>query len=281
MKENGFDTALLESGELLKRGFSSLIGNIGRTVAVITLIVAALVSFTDIGFHDLKAESFTSTLILMLVASYVMFFSLEEAGERLGEESEEYKSAAESYKAALDGISPEEIGALRDFCTEYSKEELEFRRRSYLLSYGYTPEDFEEYKNGGAVSRRRKRRFAKAESLKAVSLTPTLLLSKDRASRKSELKNPEKGKLPSLILRLVPMTLGTLFTASVMLVSKEGLTASTVIESIMRLATLPIVGFKGYSVGYSYAKHTEVRWIETKTRLLRAFLSKRGLCEAN
>ncbi len=275
MKESGFDTALLESGELLKRGFSSLIGNVGRTVAVITLVVAALVSFTDIGFHDLKAEGFTSTLILMLVASYVMFFSLEEAGERLGAQSEEYKSASDGYKAALDRISPEEIGALRDFCTEYAKEELKFRRRSYLLSYGYTEADLEEYKKGGAVMRRRKRRLIKAERLKAVTLTPTLLLSKSRASRKSELKNPESGKLISLVLRLVPMTLGTFFTASVMLASKDGLTASSIIESIMRLATLPIVGFKGYSVGYSYAKHTESRWIETKTRLLRAYASKR------
>lgn len=275
MKENGFDTALLESGEMLKRGISSLVSNVGRTVAVITLAVAALVSFTDIGFHDIGAASFTSTLVLMLVASYVMFFSLEEAGERLGEECEEYKHAKEGYEAALDMISPDEIGALRDFCTKYSEQELEFRRRSYLLSFGYTLADLDEYKRGGAFPRRHVRHFIKAEKLKAVPLNPSQLLSKGRASRKSELKSPDGGKLASLVMRLVPMTLGTLFTASVMLVSKDGLTASTVIESIMRLATLPIVGFRGYSVGYSYVKHSEVRWIETKTRLLGAYIESR------
>jgi hypothetical protein len=112
--------------------------------------------------------------------------------------------------------------------------------------------------------------------MKAVILTPSMLLSKERASRTSELKNPERTKLPALVLRLVPITFGMLFTTSVMLVSRDGLTASTVIESIMRLATLPIVGFKGYSVGYTYAKRTESRWISTKTRLLRAYIARRA-----
>ena len=60
MKDGGFDTALLETGELIKRSFFSLIGNVGRTIAVITLAVASLVTFTDVGFHDLKTASFTS-----------------------------------------------------------------------------------------------------------------------------------------------------------------------------------------------------------------------------
>ena len=116
----------------------------------------------------------------------------------------------------------------------------------------------------------------KAKKMKAVILTPSMLLSKERASRTSELKNPERTKLPALVLRLVPITFGMLFTTSVMLVSKDGLTASTVIESIMRLATLPIVGFKGYSVGYTYAKRTESRWLLTKTRLLKAYIARRA-----
>jgi hypothetical protein len=276
MKDGGFDTALLESGELLKKGFSSLIGNVGRTVAIITLAVAALVTFTDVGFHDLKTASFTSTLLLMLVASYIMFFSLEDAGERLGEQSEEYKAALDGYNAALGEIEPDEIGALRDFCTVYSEEELKFRQRSYLISCGYSPSELDEKENGGTDECRRKRAIMKAKKMKAVILTPSMLLSKERASRTSELKNPERTKLPALVLRLVPITFGMLFTTSVMLVSKDGLTASTVIESIMRLATLPIVGFKGYSVGYTYAKRTESRWISTKTRLLRAYIARRA-----
>ena len=276
MKDGGFDTALLETGELIKRSFFSLIGNVGRTIAVITLAVASLVTFTDVGFHDLKTASFTSTLVLMLVASYIMFFSLEEAGERLGEQSEEYKSSLAEYKSAVKEIEPNEIGALRDFCTCYSEQELKFRQGSYLISRGYSPRDLDEYKNGGTDECRRKRAIMKAKRMRAVTLTPALLLSSDRAGKTSELNSPERAKMSCIAMRLVPITLGMLFTASVMLVSKEGLTASSVIESIMRLATLPIVGFKGYSVGYSYAKRTESRWLGTKTRLLRAYIATKS-----
>ena len=276
MKDCGFDTALLETGELLKRGFSSLIGNVGKTVAIITLAVASLVTFTDVGFHDIKTATFTSTLVLMLTASYIMFFSLEEAGERLGKESEEYVAALKQYEAAHSRIAPEEIDALRSFCTEYSEKELKFRQRSYLICRGYSPSALDENENGGTDECRRRRAIMRAKRMKAVVITPYMLLSKERVSKRSEFRNPERAKLVSLTLRLVPVTLGMLFTTSVMLVSKEGLTAGAVIESIMRLATLPIVGFKGYSVGYSYTKTSESRWLSTKTRLLEAYVSKRG-----
>ena len=44
-------------------------------------------------------------LIMMLIASYVMYFSLEDAGEKLGRETDAYKSANERYEALRGRIS--------------------------------------------------------------------------------------------------------------------------------------------------------------------------------
>ena len=60
-------------------------------------------------------------------------------------------------------------------------------------------------------------------------------------------------------------------TVSVILTAKSGLSAATVIEGILKLSTLPIVGFKGYAGGYSYIRKSYIPWIETKRRLLQAY----------
>ena len=63
-------------------------------------------------------------------------------------------------------------------------------------------------------------------------------------------------------------------TVSVMLTAKEGLTGADVLNGILKLSALPMIGFKGYSQGYSYAKHTLTLWTETKANILEAFLQE-------
>ena len=129
-----FDSVLLDTGAAIKKKYTSLISNMGRAVALITLIVAALVTFTDIGFGDLRGEAFTSNLLLMLIASYVIYFSLENAGERLGQESEEYTAAAKKQKELCRLVTGDMIGSLRSFIENYALEELEYRKKMRLSS---------------------------------------------------------------------------------------------------------------------------------------------------
>jgi hypothetical protein len=274
MKDNNFERALLGTDDVIKRGRDLLINNVGKTVAPITLLLACLVTFTDISFYELGTERFTSTLVMMLIASYLMYFSLEDAGERLGEESEEFKEAAELYQSAVGKIRPEEIDTLRDYLARYSDVELDFRRRSYITAKGFALAEYESYRNGRVCDKRARRVFRQADRMRVVPITPGLLLDGEAESSKSELLSPQKGKLTRLIFKLIPSTVGMIFTATVMLGTKDGLTASTVIESILRLVTLPIVGFRGYSLGYSYAKCTRSSWIKTKTRIIDAYLTE-------
>jgi len=272
--KSSFDEGLLTSGELMKRGYSLLAENVGKTVAIITGIVAVLVTFTEVGFLDVNTESFTSTLILMLIASYLMYFSLEDAGEKLGRESVEYTEAEKRYDAIRRSISGEMLPSLREFCTEYSKEELSYRRSSLLLSSGYTEEEFEAYLKGKSFPKEAERIFKRVEKMKSIELSPSLLLEKNGKARRSELTDPERHKLPTLLLKLIPSTLCMIFTVSIMITTKEGLTIEGVIEGILKLSTLPVIGLKGYSGGYSYAKYSLTEWLNTKHSLLEAFLKR-------
>ena len=218
-----FEISLLESGEILKRGATALLNNVGKTVAIITLTVTALVLFTDISFADFNRESFTSTMAIMLMASYLMYFSLEGSGERLGEESEEYKSSKSACDALIGRVGGEKIGALRAFCKEYSEEEASYRRMNLLISKGYSVEEYLAYKKGEPAPKGAARVFKKADRLKATALTPKELLAKERSGTKSELHNPESSKLLRTLIRLLPTTVCTTVTVSVMLTTKDNL----------------------------------------------------------
>ena len=272
-----FESSLLDSGELMKKGCIAIVSNIGRTVAIITVIVAALVVFTDIGFSDFGTERFTSTLFIMLIASYIVYFSLEDAGEKLGEETEEYKRSEKRYTTLVKSISGESIPSLRKFCAEYSAEELKYRRENMLYSYGYTYKEYEDFHRGiipDDILPRTRRAYLRADLMKAVTLTPKTLLSQERSSRKSELSNPETSKLLRMVISLIPSTVCMTVTVSLMLTAKENMGPAEIIDGLLKLSTLPIIGLRGYAAGYNYSKHTISMWNDTKSRLIEAFLKE-------
>lgn len=269
-----FEASLLEAGRIMQRGMVTLAANVGKVTAIITLVVSALVLFTDISFADFGTESFTSTLAVMLISSYLMYFSMSESGERAGEACEEYKSALERWTTLSKEVSGERIPDLRDFCKGYSDSELKYRRENLLASLGYTEDEYSDYLSGGECTPSAKRAFRRAHRLRAIELTPKMLLSTHSARSKSELENPQKSKHIGMILKLIPTTVCMTVTVSVALTAKDNLSATTVIDGIFKLASLPIIGLRGYASGYFYARYTYPLWLDTKSRLLDAFLKE-------
>ena len=266
------EISILEGSATIRRTLISILQNMGRIIAILTLLVSALVLFTDISFSDFRSQGFTSTLLVMLFSSYIIYFSMEEAGENLGEETEEYKSAKAEFLKLKERLGGEKITALREFCKSYSGEELEYRREEFLMQNGLSKEDYEGYKRGERTSRKERRILRSADKMRPFSLSPKILLSGEGRGLKSELSNPERTKLLNLFLKLIPTTLCMLVTISVMLSAKKDLDAAGVIEGIFKLSSLPIIGFRGYAAGYSYVKEKKIFWINTKSRLLDAFL---------
>lgn len=265
---------LLDTGSMISRGYCYLAANAGKAIALITLLVAALVTFTEVAFADLSRGVITPTVLTLLIASYTMYFSLEDAGERLGEESEEYKAALERYSGVRAKITADMIPALREFCSRYSSEELTHRRSTLMLEHGVSEQEYRDYLSGASVEWRRGLILKKIKNMKSTALTPTLLLSRERRRAASELKNPDGMKLPSMLLKMIPTTLCTFFTASLILTTKESLTAETVLDGILKLSSLPVVGFRGYTSGYSYVKGRSAGWLDMRASILESFLSE-------
>lgn len=266
------DLEIIASGTLLKRGYSLLVANVGKTIALITLLIAAIVSFAEIGFSDFHGESFTSTLIMMLIASYVMYFSLEDAGEKLGRDDDGYKTARKQFDGLRERIKGKDIIALRKFCLDYIESDLEYRRNNLLFSLGYTAEEYKRYLTGDDIGRKAKKDLRRVKQIRRAELSAANLLSHDHRLE-GELKNPESYRLLHMIIKLIPSTVCMFFTISVMITVRDNLTAAGVIEALIKLSTLPIIGLKGYAAGYQYATEREKSWLEVKTRLLDLFLN--------
>ena len=264
---------LLALDGLLKQGVGYAVTNSGKIIATITFVIAILTTFTNITFAEFGGESFTIALTVMLVSSYIMYFSLEDAGEAEGARTKEHAEAKARFLEAKKKVHPDNIEELREFCLNYSENELNYRRRNFLCENGLTLSQFNSYKNGTSYPRRIRRIMRKANSMKAVRLTVARLLSTSQGTPQSELSPPERGKICSVLVSLIPSTLCTIFTVSIILTTKSELTVSTVMDGIIKLSALPLIGFKGFLDGYRYAKESKASWFETKTRVLEAFLA--------
>ena len=267
-----FNSSIIESSEFLRKSARTLVENLGKIIALITLFVTALILFTEVGFGDMRGEEFTSTLLIMLLASYLVYFSMYETGEDAGEKSDEYKESCEKYKQLSANINGCHLSKLRIFCEQYSENDAEYRRSRLLLCEGYSKEDYNAYKAGDPCSKKALRIFRKADRIKIYSLTPLELLSFDGISKKSELRNPESAKLLRLLLKLIPTTLCSVLTVSIMLTTKEDLTSADVIDGIFKISSLIVIGFRAYACGYNYKRLRVPVWIDTKARLIDAFL---------
>ena len=245
-----------------------------KIVAALTVILSATVIFADVSFASIGTTSYTSTLFVLLAATYLMYFSLSDVGERAGESCDEARAIYAEYELTKAKILPDKIGELREFLTEYSKDELAFRKRTILASGGLSEDDLLAFIGGKKFTREERRILKRAKRQRAAELTLATLLSGERGRTKSELENPERYKYGSFILRLLPTTVCMLFTVSLALTAKDGLTASAVLDGIFKLSSLPLSGLRGYRAGYIYARHTRCAWCEVKTRILKAFLSR-------
>ena len=275
MSKSKFDKEILEFSSVMNSGYLFVVKNAGKAIAFITLVVTVLLTFTDVSFGGFWSEDFGGMLAVMLLSTYIIYFSLEESGETLGRESEEYLTALRGYRGVRGEISAEEVSALRDFCAEYAKEELDYRRKSYLMERGYSPEDYALYKRGDNSDKKALRSFKKVDKMRAQRITPAVLLSGERSGLGRELENPEKAKLFTTLRILIPATACMIFTISVILTAKGELTPTVVINGLLKLSALPIIGFRAYGAGYSYAKDEKSAWLEAKTRLLKSFVSER------
>ena len=270
-----FEKSILDSGQLMQKTHSLLVENMGKTVAIITGIIAILVSFTEIGVVNFNSRNFTLYAVFMLICAYVMYFSLEDAGERAGKSSTEYIEREAEFKAIQKKIDSTKIVAMRDFLKDYRIQEYQYRRENLILTYGMSTTEYEAMKSLEKHTFKQKRVIRKVEGIKPIEITPKTLLARNISNDSAEISNPRGAKIFKITLNLIPSTICMLFTVSIILSAKENLTSSDIIDSLVKLTALPAIALRGYCQGYSYATEALPSWLQTKTKLIEAFLQSK------
>ncbi len=288
------DEELINYSDKLRGAYTNLLRDLSKIIALVTALIAALLVFVDIEFLGLATREFSTTLLLVLISSYVCYFSLEEAGERLYEDTDEHRERMERYKKITARITVGMLPQLREYLASYTDEELAFRQGQMLLSHGLSTQELSAYKEGElracmgfrptardgitapkggiSISVKKLRALRKIAEAKPLPLTPELLLTREARERAS-VTDPRLTKYPELLLKLLPGTLCMLLTASVVLTFRE-MTPEAIVEGVLKLSTLPIVCLRGYASGYNYKRFKEAPFIESKIRLLEGFLAQ-------
>ncbi len=270
------EISLLDGGESLKKNGLELVGGLGKLIAVLCAAVTAVATFTDVSFAELSLSDSLPQLLLLLLSSYIIYFSLEDAGERLGEGCEDYLAQKARHIALCEKIGGEDTRALGRFLEEYLKDELMSRRRRMLAVYSLDESELDRYLSGERTGKRRDRILRRAARMRPAKISLIdLLASGVGAGRRSTLDNPERRKLASLILKLIPSTLCTALTVSVMLTVKGDMGASDIISALLKLSALPVIGVRGYAQGYSYMKNDCVVWYRVRCDIIEEYLAEK------
>ena len=253
-----------------------LVENTAKAIAILTAVLAVLLSFLDITLPELSYKSLTIEVAVLLIASYIIYFSLMDAGESYGKEAEDYKRCEAEYLAVRERVGTDKIAALREFCLRYSKEELWARRRMLLVSEAISDEEYARYLKGEKLPPRERKICERASRMRAEPIDPRALLEVDGCSHGVAPTNPKRHKAIAQLIKLIPMTLCTLFTVSMMITTKDGMTLGTVLESVIKLGCLPIVALRGYISGYRYTTESLKAWYDGRRELLLEFLADEG-----
>lgn len=263
---------MLDTGGLLDKSKKHLLTHIGRAIAVLTVVLAVILTFAEVTIVSDLTRRLTSEIAVLTVAAVLMYFAMQTEGELSARQTEEYRRQKEAARSAAEAVSADKILALSAYLERYIQGELSSRRRSLLYTYGYTEEDYAAYLAGARSSIAQARRiFRRARRMRPIHLSVGSLLC-DAEEHESTLTSPHAHRGLLTISRLVPSLLGMLVTVSVIIEWHDPITLSVIMQGAVKLCALLSVGLKGYLDGHKYVLGALVSHLSHKSRLLHAFL---------
>ena len=257
----------------LKRG---VLEHIGRTIAVLAIIICAVFTFTEIVFVDISAKNLTLEGAIILILATVMYLSLESEGEVYGRSQAAYESARAAADALAQQVRGDELHALQDYLLELHRDEVHAKEERMLLAYGLSREELTRYRAGERFGRKRSHQLRCVAKSTSRALTPNELLFFE-SSRLEEITAAPKRRGHLLgVMRILPSVLCTLLTVGVVLDLKDGFNLRLLLEGVMKLCALMSMGLRGYLAGVHYVSDTLTPYHKIREKLLTAFLAKRA-----
>ncbi len=268
---NPFSEAPLSEGRGALRG---VLSHLGIVCAVFTFLSVSALFFTDISISLQTSLSFSLQFLVLLFASYVMYFSLSETGADRAKQEKEYGEARD--RASILRLSFREKGDMRSlllFCERVSRRETESKRSALLSFYGLSEKDLTDKGNEAHLSPAQKRGLVRVRRMRQVRISPSMLLF----SREEGGYRPPLSKTPAAAKRrrFLPYLFASLFTAffsvSVLCQIIVAPNPALLVGYLSKVFTLVFNGIKGYRAGYCNIAKDTVLYLEEQSDLLEEY----------
>lgn len=255
----------------------------GIWVGVLTVLVVAATFFCEMHVTAAPAEQTAMTAAVTVLACFIMYTSLFDAGRQKSIGEDAYRDQTERYRRLGEQVKRGGGEALERFCRTYVEEELRRTRETILGSVGERYETFLSYQAGEmtreafrALPLPRRRALRRAARLKPLHLTAAMLLCEHLGQKRGLVLSGRPGRVKRSVRALIPMLLGSLVTVAVTLEGSDP-TPATVIAGLLRIFNLIWTGARGYIAGCNAVPEEESAALETKSALLELYLAQAGI----
>lgn len=235
----------------------TITATLGIGAAACTVLVFSVLFFTDVRFTAEGMLSLSLHFALLFFSSYVMYFSLFETGKEKGETDEDARAVHTKRNALLSRYEKEgDTASLRLFCEEVTEKEQKEAKAALLSRLLLTEEEGDALlAREEALSFGERRRRRALQSVRAIRLTPAMLLS----HRKTEgyhaplSRSPERMRRRRSLSFLLVTAVTAAFSVSLVFDVLLSPTAGTIAAYLLKLFTLFGSGLRGYKAGYFHA----------------------------
>lgn len=263
-----------------------ILGNARTLVIAFILFTVIVIMTTDIKLITISSiKDFGLEFFLILFASYAMYICCADGGTSAGLSTEEYKGAIKKFSELKEKILDNtQFSRMNEFCAYYIAEELTRMRSQYLIVAGidyeeylekYVKLDKSEIKDSKELTKFQQKAIIKANNVKPIRFTPDMLIS-----------SQENGSFTRFALSVTPkmyknFAFGTKFIKMSFVAVGMSLIALQVIlepswsvfaEVCMKLFTVVINGFDGWTMGYNYIVFKTVKYTDDQSYLMQQAL---------
>lgn len=278
--QNGLGNMILTEKAKTKAFYKNFLNNAGIFLSVFLTLAIMVISNMDISiasFQDIS--SLSAEGILVLIGTYAVYISCNDTGARHGMITQIYKATVERYETLkTNTINTISDDVLYGFCEEYATKELENTRRLILSSTGLTYDKYvsewlgksRKTVNESDLTNIQKKAVNEANHLKALPLTPSMLIKKDtKIDRMNPLGMSPQSKRNIGFAKKFVLTLLTSALIPVVIFKIQSDSLFVIIsECCIILINILINGYSGYMSGYKNIIIDSVSYMDNQSDLL-------------
>lgn len=262
----------------MKKAAKSIAANSSLIVAVLAIVVAAMVFFTDLDGGFKITASFSTSLVVLFCCCVVEYYSTKLMGVKEGKREQRYIDVMVKHKdTSLECQAKVGMRGLMDFCTEYAEQDL-IRRRTTLLKQIDMPYDtyadkYMRLKNKELpedLPAHVRRCIAKANKLKPMYISQdNLIFAVDNEKQAQLMLSTSRRERIKDLTFIVPTLASTFFAASMVIDVIQDLSFATVTACMIKVFCIILNAVKGYQNGYYNIVDGHVECAEARIYLLR------------